>query len=85
MGGATIIPLFGGCASFVEWQILGIVRRLERRSGRVYAWMVEPWLEPARSERTIRRAMLRMAAVGVLARHGERSGYTVSVGGRRVA
>lgn len=62
----------------VDADILRIVRRLERTHGRVYPFMVGPWLDYYRCEQTLRRDMARLAASSYLIRVGgwnERKGY----------
>lgn len=81
MAGGKIIPLFGGgCKDDREAAILAAVRMIERRSGRVYPWMVSAMLDERTylCEQTVRRRMADMARRGMLNRLGERKGYQVA-------
>lgn len=62
----------------MDEDIVKIVAEVQRRTGKVYAWMVQSYLEVYRSEQTIRRDMVRLANEGKLQRLGERKGYRVA-------
>lgn len=61
--------------SAIENAIIEAVRKIERRSGRAYAWMVQAYLDFDRCEQTIRKDMVRLAKRGELERLGPRKGY----------
>jgi hypothetical protein len=59
----------------MELAILKAMCDLERTYGRVYAHMIQAWIDRPMCEQTIRRKMVDLAERGKLIRLGERKGY----------
>ena len=62
----------------LDGQIIRVMKRLDRAHERVYPWMVQPWLDVYRHERTLRKDMCRLAENGYLERVGQRKGYKLA-------